>query len=175
MIKDVNLCRINQHSINFYTANDPATKASICERFIRTIKSLMYKYFTYTNTKKYLDILDSIVDIYNNRFHNTIRMKPSEVNEYNILKVWRNMNENEPRNVFNDKKPKFNVGTFVRLSNPKHIFEKGYEPRWSNEVFTVNKVILSYPLTYRVIDQDGETLNSLFYEDELQEIIKTSK
>lgn len=48
---------LRDHSIHFYTANDPATKASMCERFIRSIKSLIYKYFTYNNTKKYVNVL----------------------------------------------------------------------------------------------------------------------
>lgn len=165
---------LKERSINFYTINDPATKASICERFIRTIKSLMYKYFTHAHTKKYIDVIDVLVEIYNNRFHRTIRMKPNEVNESNILKVWKNMNETTSRvkSIFNEKVVKFPVGTFVRISNPKHIFEKGYEQLWSKEIFSVAKVILSHPHTYKLVDSDGEEITSLFYEDELQEVKK---
>lgn len=163
---------LKKHSINFYTANDPATKASVCERFIRTIKSLMYKYFTHAKTKKYLDVLYPLVDIYNNRIHRTIGMKPSEVNEFNVLRVWNRINKNGTTMVFNSKPVKFTVGTNVRISNPKQTFEKGYEPLWSKEIFLVDKVILSYPHTYRLRDGDGELLTSLFYEHELQKVGK---
>lgn len=160
------------YSINFYTADDPATKASVCERFIRTIKSFMYKYFTESNTKKYIDVIDSLVDIYNNRVHRSIGMKPSEVNEFNVLEVWNRVNENNKLNVFNSKRPKFSVGIYVRISNPKKIFDKGYEESWSKEIFVVDKVILSYPHTYKLKDVHGEVLKSLFYEHELQEVEK---
>lgn len=163
---------LSGYSINFYTANDPATKASVCERFIRTIKSLMYKYFTYFKTKKYIDVIDSLVDVYNNRVHRSIGIKPSEVNEFNVLDVWNKVNENKKISVFNPTPPKYSVGTSVRISNPKQIFDKGYEQTWSEEIFLVEKVILSYPHTYKLKDIHGEVLNSLFYEHEIQEIEK---
>lgn len=160
-----------EHSINFYTANDPATKASICERFIRSIKSIIYKYFTYKNTKRYTNVIENLVDLYNNRKHRSIGCSPFEVNEKNILLVWEYMNKNRPRNIFNDQKPKHIIGSLVRISNPKQTFGKGYTKQWSNEVFLVEKVILSYPHTYRISSLNGEKLNSLFYEDELQEVL----
>lgn len=161
---------LEKNSINFYTANDPATKASICERFIRTVKTLIYKYLTFKNTNKYVDVLDELVNIYNNRKHRAIGCAPKEVNENNILTIWKYMNRHGYKNIFNEKKPKFNVGTLVRISNPKRSFEKGYTKQWSNEIFSVVKVILSYPHTYRISSLDDNELNSLFYEDELQEV-----
>lgn len=162
---------LRKHSIHFYTANDPATKASVCERFIRSIKSLIYKYFTYKNTKKYVDVLDHLVNAYNKRKHRSIGCAPADVNENNVLKVWEFVARNQPKSIFNEKNPKFNVGAYVRVSNPKQVFDKGYEKQWSDEIFSVDKLILSYPHTYRVSALDGEKINSLFYEDELQEVI----
>lgn len=162
---------LSDHSINFYTANDPATKASMCERFIRSIKSLIYKYFTNKNTKKYVDVLDRLVNIYNNRKHRSIGRAPIEVNETNILEVWKYMNKHTPRKIFNEQKPKLSVGKLVRISNPKKLFDKGYTKQWSNDIFLVKKVILSYPHTYRISSLDGEEIKSLFYEQELQEVL----
>lgn len=161
---------LQKHSINFYTANDPATKASICERFIRSIKSIIYRFFTHYNTKKYINVLDQLVDIYNAREHRSIGCAPNEVEENNVLSVWNYMNRKTNKNIFNERKPKFTVGTLVRISNPKQSFEKGYTKKWSNEAFLVQKVILSYPHTYRISAIDGTNINSLFYEEELQEI-----
>lgn len=53
-----------QKETNFFTTRDPATKAAICERFIRTIKGIIYKYFTYTSKSRYIDVLESLVFIY---------------------------------------------------------------------------------------------------------------
>lgn len=161
---------LQKHSINFYTANDPATKASICERFIRTIKTIIYKYLTFKNTNKYVDVLDKLVNIYNNRKHRSIGCAPKEVDENNILSVWKYMNKHRDEKVFNEKNPKFIVGALVRISNPKRSFEKGYTKQWSKEIFSVDKVIRSYPLTYRISSLDGSEIKSLFYEDELQEV-----
>lgn len=161
---------LQKHSINFYTANDPATKASICERFIRSIKSIIYRFFTHYNTKRYVKVLDQLVNIYNAREHRSIGRAPKDVNENNVLSVWEHMNRGMNKNIFNERKPKFTVGTLVRISNPKHSFEKGYTKKWSNEVFLVQKVILSYPHTYRISAIDGTVIKSLFYGEELQKI-----
>ena len=62
---------------HFTTMGD--TKASIVERFNRTLKSRIWRYFTASNTKRFLEVLDDIVDSYNNSYHRSIRMKPSQV------------------------------------------------------------------------------------------------
>lgn len=162
---------LKKHSINFYTANDPATKACLCERFIRSIKSIIYKYFTFQNTKKYVDVLDQLVDIYNNRHHRTIGCAPTDVNEKNVLKVWNFMTRNYPKTIFNEKRVKFKVNALVRLGNPKHMFDKGYKKQWSNEIFLVAKVILSHPHTYKLTSLDGVEIEGKFYGDELQEVL----
>lgn len=164
---------LKNHSINFYTANDPATKASVCERFIRSIKSIIYKYFTFQNTKKYIDVLEHLVDIYNNRQHRTIGCAPVDVTENNILKVWNFMTKNHPKTIFNEKRVKFKTGTLVRISNPKQTFEKGYKKQWSNELFSVAKVILSHPHTYKLESLYGKEIEGKFYEEELQEVFQT--
>lgn len=164
---------LKKHSIKFYTANDPATKASICERFIRSIKSLIYKYFTFKNTKRYIDVLNELVDIYNNRKHRSIGCAPADVTENNVLSVWKFMTRNQPTSIFNDARVKFKVDTCVRISNPKKTFDKGYKKQWSDEIFLVDKVILSYPHTYRIRAINGTKINGLFYEQELQEVIRS--
>lgn len=162
---------LEKHSIKFYTANDVATKASLCERFIRSCKSLIYRYFTFKKTKKYVDVLEQLVDIYNKRKHRSIGCAPADVNETNILSIWEYMTKNTPVKIFNEKRVKFKTGTFVRIANPKLAFDKGYKEQWSNEIFLVDKVILSYPHTYRIRALDGEKIKGLFYEQELQEIV----
>ena len=44
-------------------------KSCVIERFNRTIKEKMFKYFSANNTRKYVDVLDLLVNQYNNSIH----------------------------------------------------------------------------------------------------------
>ena len=79
----------------------------------------------------YFDVLDDIVDKYNNTVHKTIKMKPIDVTNDSYAEY----NENS-----NKKDPKFKVGDNVRISKYKNIFAKGYTPNWSEEVFVISKI-----------------------------------
>ena len=78
----------------------------------------------------YFDVLDDIVDEYNNTYHKTIKMKPVDVGDDFFAEY------NEKSNV---KDPKFKVGDHVRISNFKNVFAKGYTTNWSEEIFVVKK------------------------------------
>lgn len=60
--------------------------------------------------------------------------------------------------------------TGVRVSNPKTVFEKGYEPRWSDENFIIDKVLLRNPVVFNIRDSSGESIKGNFYESEIQKI-----
>jgi hypothetical protein len=62
-------------------------KAAIVERFNRTLKSEMWKYFYHKGTRKWIDKLQDFTFNYNNTVHSTIHMKPAEVNKDNQLHV----------------------------------------------------------------------------------------
>ena len=110
----------------------------------------------------YLDVLDDIVNKYNNNIHRTIKMKPIEVTDDYYAKYNRiAFNENSDK-----KDPKFKVGDNVRISKYKNIFAKGYTPNWS-EVF-INKIKNAIPWTYAISDLNGEEIAGSFYEKELQ-------
>ena len=67
------------------------------------------------------------------------------------------------------KKPKFSIGVKVRLSKYKRrIFDKGYTPNWTEEVFTVDKILPTKPVTYYTVDLLSEKIEGSFYEKELQ-------
>ena len=84
-------------------------------------------------------------------------------------------NENEVwRNMYDDyspperKTPKFSIDDNVRITKKEGIFEKGYTPRWTEEVFTVSEVHYTDPITYKLKDLNGEEIKGSFYEQELQ-------
>lgn len=157
----------NELNIEFFTTRDPTTKAAICERFIKTIKGIIYKYFTYSKSKKYTDVLDGLTCLYNNRFHSSIGMEPNSVNDGNILKVWEYMSKKQNKRLVK-RKPCLCIGDKVRVANSKAIFDKGYIPQWSDELFTIEKVLLRKPVVYNIRDVSGVTINGNFYESELQ-------
>ena len=107
----------------------------------------------------YFDVLDDIVNKYNNTIHKTIKMKPIDVTNDSYAEY----NENS-----NKKDPKFKVGDHVRISKYKNIFAKGYTPNWSEEVFVINKIKNTVPWTYAINDLNGEEITGSFYENELQ-------
>ena len=146
-------------------------KSSVVERWIRTMKEKMWKYFTDNNTNVYIDILPDFVKDYNNTKHSSIKMTPVEASEKeNELTVWRNLYPN--RFDILDINPKFSVGDKVRISKKKALFEKGYTTRWTEEIFTITKIKRTSPVTYKIADLNGEEIDGTFYEPELQ---KTSQ
>ena len=138
-------------------------KSVVAERFIRTLKSKIYKHMTSISKNVYIDKLDDIVNEYNNAYHTTIKMKPIDVKDNTYINTDK---EN------NDKNPKFKVGDRVRISKYKNIFAKSYTPNWSEEVSVIKKVKNAVPWTYVINDLNGEEIMGTFYEKELQ---KTSQ
>ncbi len=144
-------------------------KSAVVERFNRSLKEKMWKRFTAENTRNWIGMLDKLMNDYNNRYHRTIKMTPTEASE----------KENEVEVLNNQgfagriaKKPKFKVGDRVRISRLKGLFEKGYLPNWSEEVFEIVEVKYTNPYTYILKDSQGEVVVGSFYTEELQ---KTSQ
>jgi hypothetical protein len=135
-------------------------KAVMIERFNRTLKSMMWLYFTEHQTRKWTDILQDLVDQYNNKVHSSIGMTPAQAYEEKLTTI----KTIEPV----ETKPKFKEGDRVRISRIKGLFEKGYTPNWSYEIFTVARVIPGDPVTYELKDASGELVKGKFYEPELQ-------
>ena len=107
----------------------------------------------------YFNVLDSIVDKYNNTYHNSIKLKPIDVKskshaEYNV--------------DCNDKDPKFKIGDHVRISRHKKVSAKEYAPHWSEEVFVIKKVKNTVLWTYVIMDLNSEDIVGTFYEKEFQ-------
>ena len=94
-------------------------KSVLTERFIRTLKNKSFKHMTAISKNVYFDVLNDIVNKYNNTIHRTIKMKPIDVTDNSFA---------EYNEEFNKKGPKFKVGDHVRISKYKNIFAKGYVP-----------------------------------------------
>ena len=130
-------------------------KSVVAERFIRTLKTKIYKHMTAVSKNVYIDKLSDAVNEYNNAYHRTIKMKPVDVKDNTYIDF---------RKEFHDKNPKFKVGDHVITSKHKNIFAKDYTPYCSEEVFLIKKVKNTVPWAYVISDLNGEKTVGTFYE-----------
>lgn len=158
---------LKENQILFFTSFNEV-KAAIVERFNRTLKTKMWRYFTAKNTLKYVDVLQPMLDAYNRSYHRSIKTTPVSVTWKNQDEIWQNLYGKPMR----ERKPKFQPGDVVRISKNKQVFEKGYLPNWTEEIFTIVKRIPGNPPTYKLKDYHSEELQGSFYEQELQKIVK---
>lgn len=166
---------LKKKGIYFRTASNPDVKAAVVERFNRTLKERIWRYFTYKNTHRYLDILQDLVRSYNNTVHSSIRMTPATVTIYNALNVranieksWEKNEKKKNRREGPIKPAKYSVGQFVRVSRAKLLFEKGFVSGWSEEIFKISKVSMRQRIyIYELEDLKGEKIEGFFYTEEL--------
>jgi hypothetical protein len=152
--------KYNVHSYSILTEK----KAGAVERVNRTIKSIMWRYFTENNTKRWVDVLPEIINNYNSTFHRSIKMAPNNVTFKNRKQVYKALYPD----IKVRKKCKLKVGDSVRIALKKDIFEKGYTQSWSKEIYTINKIFQRNNVCwYRLIDQYGKRYPKYKYYHQL--------
>jgi hypothetical protein len=134
-----------------------------------TMKAEMWKRFTIQDTHVWIDMLEDLLESYNNKTHTSIKNAP--VFEVERLKLgllsqqrtWRCTSKNTI---------KYKIGDTVKVSRLKGVFEKGYLANWSEEVFFVNGIKIPHsacdPIIYNLKDYNGEEIKGSFYAEELQ-------
>ena len=132
------------------------------------MKNRMWKMFTVNNNTVYFDTIDKLVNDYNNTKHSSVKMSPLEASKKkNEKKVWSNLYGDSI--YLKTGKPKFSIGDKVRISKYKRkVFDKGYTPNWTEEIFVIDKIIPTKRITYSIVDLMGETITGSFYKQELQ-------
>jgi len=135
----------------------------------RTLKGSMWRYLTHTSSGRCIDILQQLVSSYNNTYHRSIKMAPSDVDCQNEHIVRSRLYPS--RNLALEWR--YGVGQTVRIRQTKRLFRKGYEPSWTEEIFTIHSLYPSDPPTYILKDLAGEVIKGKFYEQEIQPIRKT--
>ena len=150
------------HNINHYSTYSNM-KASVVERFNRTLRTRMWRAFTKQGSHAWIHLLPKLIHDYNHSYHRTIKMKPCDVHDNRLLSTVYNTIK-----MVDTRKKKFKVGDMVRISKQKHLFEKGFLPNWSTELFTIDKVQLTNPVTYLLKDYQHQPVAGAFYAEELQ-------
>jgi len=142
--------------------------AAPIERFNRTLKSIMWFKMTKHDSKEWVSRLPKLLKKYNNREHSSIKMTPTEAskkeNEEKLLAFQNTKVEAVPK-----KKPKLKLNDVVRIAKEKGVFEKGYTPNWSFDLYKIEEVLPTKPPTYKLRDlQRDEPIEGSFYSQELQ-------
>ena len=138
-----------------------AGKSVVAERFIRTLKNKIFNHMTTVSKNVYFDVLDDIVNKYNNTVHRTIKMKPIDITSDSYAEY------NEESNV---TKPKFKVGDHVRISKYKNIFTKRYTQNWS-EVFVVSVIKDTDKIKDVIRDLNGEPITGSFMKKNCKKLV----
>jgi len=146
-------------------------KAPLVERFNRTLRERLSKYFTKVGNKKWITVLPDIIHSYNNSVHRSIQMKPCDVNKRNESDLWTKQNS---RIVKTKSKIRHAIGDYVRVSKINNSpFIKNFNTNWSDEVFQIELVNdKDVPIMYKIVDVEGKTVGGKFYHEELQVIDK---
>ena len=162
------LCKENRiHIYSTFSEN----KACIVERFNRTMREKMQRYFTFVDNNRYIEVLEGLVESYNNSYHRSIKRTPNSVKKDNEPEVFLNLYKyNKKEGEKSELKLNFQLGDRVRISKTKNIFDKGYMPNWTFEYFIIKTIIPSLPPTYILKDLLEEELSGSFYETELQKV-----
>ena len=148
-------------------------KASIVERWNRTIKCKMFRYFTHVGNRRWLEVLPKLIEGYNASIHRSIGMAPRDVNKRNEFQLWKKQADADDK-IKVDVRKLLHVGDYVRISLSKQLFAKGYDTQWTDEVFTIANVNKRQgsPVTYRLRDYEGEVIEGAFYREEVQRVSK---
>jgi len=113
---------LKNKGIKFQVCRNSDVKCSIVERAQRTVRDKIYKYLSYSNSNRYIDVLQKFVDAYNDTADSATGMAPSRVTDSDVLAIWQRMKKHILR--VRTVRASFNVGQHVRISKEKMKFEK---------------------------------------------------
>jgi len=156
-----------QHSVEMYH-NFSDFGSSVIERFNRTICTKISRFLTLTNQQRYVEALPLLLRSYNATVHSRTKCKPREVNKYNEMDVWLTSYKNLTQK--HTVRKRFKLYDRVRIDKTRGIFEKGYWPSFTTELFEISEIIESIPTTYRIKDLSEYPISGIFYSQELSKV-----
>ena len=139
----------------------------------RSLKDIMYRHFAHTNSLRYLDILPKLLDTYNRRKHRVIGMTPAEAEKpSNAAALSYNLNKNLYMKRLLKRKPKFKIGTKVRIAETRNTFHRSWDPTFRLDVYEITSISRKFPIpTYKVkAIEDGIPLLATFYGSEFLKV-----
>ena len=152
---------LKKYGIKIFYSENSDTKCFLIERFIRTLKTHLARYMTHYNNYRWIDVLQDIVENYNNTHHRTIKMSPNSVKPGAIAELaWGNMESQKVDRIMktmgknnfsyyskktgkivsNRPKPKFKIGDHIRISLERNKYSRGFTPNYSEIVYRITEV-----------------------------------
>ena len=149
------------YGINHYrTPTSTKWKASVVERAIRTIKSRLEKYFEFSKKRKWINVIDQVIQNINQTPHSSHGFSPQDVNDENRNDVYKKLYPNKKLSIV----CRLKIGDRVRKIREKAIFEKGYKPNWTEEIFSIRDVRQSNQVCwYKLETLAGEKISGIWY------------
>ena len=173
MVSDKEISFFSKEMLKFFEDNNVKIyytnsnlKAVIIERFNGSLRELMMREFVKNNNTVWYNILPKLIKFYNNRYHNTIKMKPVDVNKSNEKYIKNTIYKYD----ITKKIPKFKINDIVRISlKRRELFDKPSSNRkWSEELFKIHSIDKSNVISYKIKDMNNEIMQGIFCEKELQ-------
>ena len=144
---------LNKNDIKLYSRNS-SYGAVFAERFNRTIRDLLKKIVFEQGDAKWIDILATITEQYNNRRHSSTKLSPKDASlKKNEGYVYKNLLDKRKK-----VKPKFQINNLVRSADLKKTFSKGDTTNWSYKLYKITEIINDTIPSYK-IDNLSERYN----------------
>jgi hypothetical protein len=153
--------------IGKYATRTGETKAAVAERFIRTIKDRLYRWFSEKNSTRWLEVVPQIVNALNETPNTATGIAPNEFTPKMTQRVWDRLYASHKILGTAEQGTRYKEGDAVRLAKPKRTFDKGYWPRFTDEIFIVKRAVKAKPNFYLLKDHKGEEIFGRVYEPEL--------
>ena len=172
------LAKYKVHHFSVYSR----MKSSLSESFNRTLQEKINRYMIANDTRKFIDVVPSLVSGYNNAIHTVTKMRPAEIDMFNAPALARRLfgrkNATLPANRQSKRDFKFKEGDLVRLSKTPGHFRKSYKGNYTQEIFIISsrrRTAREGLNLYKARDFNNETIRGSFYEAELQLYHKPAK
>ena len=158
---------LEDRKITLYSTHQDV-KSSVVERLIRTIRKLVKQHFIMTNSNVWFNVLPTLIEKYNDKYHTSIKMTPRQaMDPKNHDAVYKSQIPNQNEEQIPIKYPKFLVGDQVRISRKKMTFKKEADIGWSEEIFVIDKYVPANPPVYKLKDLLNREVDGTFYTEQL--------
>jgi hypothetical protein len=163
--------------IKFYSP-DASIHGAFIERFNRTLQDIIYKYMSEYQTNRFIDAVidDRVIELlplflktYNNRKHRMTGFTPQEAENNPDIHYIIRLRQKEYYDKIKPKKPKYSVGTVVRISKIKGKFSRGYKERAQGELFKIHAIKSNMNIPMYILSnfRGNEIIKGAFYGFEI--------
>ena len=160
-------------NINHYTVHSQF-KAALVERFNRTLRQKLTRYFTHQGRKVWIHVLPQIIKTYNNTPHSgiagklPIELQDAELTGMGDIDFWRKQESQQPQKLTKTPRTPHKIGSLVRISriSATNPFRKNFDQNWSEEVYRIHAIDrLERPVMYTLKDISDEIAQGRFYHE----------